>query len=69
MGQFILFIICQVYFDLYKIFVLIGEYSIHAFYTVTKIKILAVFKQKIGEKYDDNKIKNFFIKTYKLYKK
>jgi len=36
---------------------------------VTKIKILGIFKQKIGEKYDDTKVKAFFIKAYKLYKK
>ena len=34
-----------------------------------KSKILAIFKQKAGEKYDDVKVKNFFIKAYKLYKK
>lgn len=46
-----------------------GEYSIFAFYTVTKIKILGIFKQRAGDKYDDNKVKNFFVKAYKLYKK
>jgi hypothetical protein len=46
-----------------------AEYSIFAFYTVTKIKILGIFKHRAGEKYDDTKVKYFFAKAYKLYKK
>lgn len=36
---------------------------------MTKIKILGIFKHRQGEKYDDTKVKYFFDKAYKLYKK
>ena len=64
-GQCIRFTTCLVCF--FVIFQ--GEYSIFAFYTVTKIKILGIFKHRAGEKYDDTKVKYFFTKAYKLYKK
>jgi hypothetical protein len=55
--------------QVYTILNLSGEYSIFAFYTVTRMKFLAIFKQKNLEKYDDEKMKNFFLKVYKLYRK
>jgi hypothetical protein len=63
-DQSTLFTTCQVLYS-HKT----GEYSIFAFYTVTKIKILGIFKHRQGEKYDDIKVKYFFDKAYKLYKK
>ena len=42
---------------------------IYAFYTVTKIKFLAIFRERPLEKYEDDKVRAFFLKMYKLYKK
>lgn len=33
------------------------------------MKFLAIFKDKVGEKLDEEKVKNFFLKVYKLYRK
>lgn len=33
------------------------------------MKFLAIFKQRSIEKFDDEKMKNFFLKLYKLYRK
>lgn len=54
---------------MYTIYNLSGEYAIYAFYTVTKMKFLAIFKDKPNEKIDDEKVKAFFLKVYKLYRK
>ena len=54
--------------QIYTIYNLSGEYNIYAFYTVTKMKFLAIFKER-PEQLEDDKIRNFFLKVYKLYKK
>lgn len=54
---------------MYTIFNLSGEYSIYAFYTATRMKFLAIFKQRSVEKLDEEKVKAFFLKIYKLYRK
>lgn len=33
------------------------------------MKFLAIFKQRSIEKFDEEKMKNFFLKLYKLYRK
>jgi hypothetical protein len=55
--------------QVYTIYNLSGEYSIYAFYTVTKMKFLAIFKEKPLLKIDDEKVKAFFLKVYKMYRK
>lgn len=36
---------------------------------MTKMKLLAIFKDRPMEKQDDEKVKMFFLKIYKLYRK
>lgn len=61
--------------SIYNVFNVTGEYSIYAFYTVTRVKILAVFKQTIMDKsglvdkQDDEKVREFFLKVYRLYRR
>ena len=55
--------------QVYTIYNLSGEYSIYAFYTVTKMKFLAIFKENPLLKIDDEKVKAFFLKVYKMYRK
>ena len=39
--------------QVYTIYNLTGEYSIYAFYTVTRIKFLAIFKDKGADRLDE----------------
>ena len=55
--------------QVYTIYNLTGEYLIYAFYTATRMKFLAIFKDKGIEKQDDEKVKTFFLKLYKLYRR
>ena len=55
--------------QVYTILNLSGEYSVYAFYTVTRMKFLAIFRQNSIDKLDEEKMKGFFLKVYKLYRK
>jgi hypothetical protein len=47
-----------------------GEYSIYAFFTVTKLKILAIFKEEVpNQSISESEIGEFCLNVYKLYKR
>ena len=55
---------------IYTIFNNDGEFSIYAFYTITRIKILAIFKESNpNQLIVEEDISNFCLNVYKLYKK